>query len=90
VFARRARSAGFKGRKTQTQQYSAVDCEWCSKACRAFEKRSEDERNQKELKATIFGYPDKALLQKAEPAGTNGELVHEDDWKDDPEDGKVP
>src|SRR5579871_1382406 len=52
----------------------------------SFEKRTEAERDQEQLKAPVFGDSRDAVLQDLEQAQTFGEPVEENDVEDDPAD----
>ena len=79
-------AGGFEGCKAEADEDGSADGDGGAEAGGALEEGAECEGDEEELKAAVFGDPDQALVQQPEAAGADGELVHEDDRKDDPED----
>ena len=74
--------------ETEADEDGCADGDGRAETGGAFKERAESEGDEEKLQAAVGGDAGEALLEGDEAAGLDGEVVKEDDGKDDPADGE--
>ncbi len=81
-------AGGLKGPEAEADEDSRADGDGRAESRGALKERSEGESDEEKLQPAVGGDAGEAFLQRAKAAGLHGEVVEEDDGKDDPDNGK--
>ncbi len=84
VLARSERPCGLEGGKAEADENASADGYGSSEAAGALKECAECEGDEEKLQAAVRGDSDETLLQEREPSSAHGELVEEEERKDDP------
>ncbi len=84
------KSCGFQRQEAQADQQRSADGDRRAESAGPLEEGPKREGDQEQLQPGIGGHINQTLLQQRKPSGFDGQVVHEDDREDDPEDRKGP